>query len=140
LGLPDEQIRDQFHLVRPDRPLNELNLEGYQELFGLIEAVRPRIVVVDACTAAMASAGLEPEKASDVANWLKRQVKIIHRVWNPAILVVDHVTKSKDERGRWAFGSQHKLAAVDGVALLAHVHEPITRAVGDKPRTGRLSV
>lgn len=37
---------------------------------------------------------------------------------SPAVLVIDHVVKSRDTRGLWPGGSQRKLAAITGAAYM----------------------
>jgi hypothetical protein len=44
-----------------------------------------------------------------------------------AVLTIDHVTKSRDARGRFAVSSQQKLNAVSGAAYTARVHVPFGR-------------
>src|SRR5687768_6675613 len=51
-----------------------------------------------------------------------------------AVLMLDHVTKSREGRGRFAFGSQHKLASGD-VGFLLEARQPA--GIG---RTGRTSI
>ena len=48
------------------------------------------------------------------------------------MLLVDHVTKSKDDRGRYAIGAQAKLAGIDGAAYSVKMVSPFGRG-----RTGR---
>jgi hypothetical protein len=38
--------------------------------------------------------------------------------------MIDHVVKSKDERGRFAVGSQHKMAGINGASYVFSVTEP----------------
>jgi hypothetical protein len=79
------------------------------------------VVAVDACTAAMTAEGLNPDKAMEVDEWLDRLPRIAVRE-GAATFVVDHVVKSRDDRGRWATGSGHKLAASDVAFSLSAVH------------------
>lgn len=43
------------------------------------------------------------------------------------VLVVDHVSKAAEQRGRWAIGSQRKLAAIDGAAIAVEISNPWAR-------------
>jgi hypothetical protein len=52
-----------------------------------------------------------------VASWLELLPRWAARL-GAAVLVLDHVVKNVETRGRWATGSQHKLAGLDGVPSL----------------------
>lgn len=93
----------------------------------LLGEYRADLVVIDACTAAMAVEGLDPNSNTDVARWLERIPKPLARNGS-SVLVLDHVTKSKEGRDRWAIGGQHKLAAVDGAAYTLESLRPVGRA------------
>jgi hypothetical protein len=49
-----------------------------------------------------------------------------------AVVVIDHVTKSKESRGLWAIGSQRKLAAIDGAAYQVDVKVSPTKTKDGK--------
>ncbi len=46
-----------------------------------------------------------------------------------AVVLVDHVTKSTEGRGRFAIGAQAKMAALDGAAYSVEVAEPLGRGL-----------
>ena len=52
-----------------------------------------------------------------------------------AVIGLDHVTKSKDDRGLWAIGSQRKLAAIDGAAYGVDV-----KVAPTKTKDGKLTI
>jgi len=124
LGVPDEQIVGLFAYVAPDEPLPSGALDA------LLDPA-PTLVVIDAVTEAMVLQGLSPLDNTEVAEWQTLLCKPCARV-GAAVLVLDHVTKDREGRGRWAIGAQHKLAGVD-VAYTVSVSEPLGRG-----RTGRL--
>lgn len=95
----------------------------------------PGYVVIDACTASMDVEGLDPIQNREVATWLRPLAKPLAKA-GAAVLIVDHVTKSKEGRDRWAIGGQHKLAAVDGAAYTLESVRPIGRALGAAPVNG----
>ena len=118
LGIPDADVVERLTYVSPEGSVREHG-EHYAHLFAGRE-----VVAIDACTAAMTAEGLNPDKALDVAAWKSRLPD-----WaigeGAAVLVVDHVVKSREDRGRWATGSGHKLAATDvAFSLDAIRHEP----------------
>ncbi len=80
------------------------------------------VLVVDACTEALAQQGLSSKDDVDISTWLELLPRWAARL-GPAVLVLDHVVKDTESRGRWATGSAHKLAGLDGVAYsLEAVH------------------
>jgi hypothetical protein len=51
------------------------------------------------------------------------------RVGGAGILTIDHVTKSKDNRGNYAIGAQAKRADIDGAAFAVSVAMPFGRGI-----------
>ena len=72
----------------------------------------PTLVVIDSAE----SAGC-PSDGADVAPWLAKIV-LPFRDAGATVLVIDHVGKHRENRPLGPIGSQHKLARVDGAALL----------------------
>ncbi len=108
LGVPDQTILDRFGYVSPSEPLPP---EGVEGLEAWIDAAD--LVVLDGVTDAMTLHQWNPLDNKDAAEFVQRLVgPLASGVRRPAVLMVDHVTKSKDNRGRYAIGAQHKLAAV----------------------------
>lgn len=85
------------------------------------------LVVVDGAAKAMARDGLDEDKAADVLGWLERMVWPLCEV-GATVVILDHVTKDKDSRGRWARGNGAKLGEVDGAAYSVEVAEAWSRA------------
>jgi hypothetical protein len=109
MGADDDAIRDQFHYIRPEEKL----IAGPQhDDFAAELACRPTLVVLDGVTEAMTQAGLNLESNTDVATWLAIPRGIIVAT-GAAVIVIDHVVKAVDMRGRWALGAQHKMAGID---------------------------
>jgi hypothetical protein len=98
-------------------------------------AWQPDLAILDGVTAGMDLEGLDPERNSEVATWLAAVARPLARA-GAAVPCLDHVTKSREGRGRWAIGAQHKLAAIDGAAYLIETIQPVARAVGPDPIEG----
>lgn len=110
LGATTEQVRDHFTYVRPDR---SLDLEGQQALaYHLTHAM---LVVIDGVTEAMSLHGLELNSNEDAATFYGLLPRWIAD-HGPAVVMIDHVVKDPQNRGRYALGAQHKLAGIDGAA------------------------
>lgn len=86
-----------------------------------------RLVVIDGAAKSMAHDGVDEDKASDVLGWMERLVWPLCAA-GAAVLVLDHVPKDKDARGRWARGSGAKLGEVDGAAYALKVGKAWSRS------------
>lgn len=128
LGVPRQVIGAQLAYVQPSGPLDGATRTV---LTPLVAAAA--LVVVDACTAGMALQGLSPAADVDVAAWLELLPRWAARL-GPAVLVVDHVVKSLESRGRWATGSQHKMAGLDGAAYGLEAVSPFGRNMTGRSR------
>jgi hypothetical protein len=96
-------------------PLGLFGLAELDHLRGLVQG-GSALVVVDSVSEAMAAAGLDENLAGDVLGWAESTVRPLARD-GATVLLIDHVTKSQGDRGRWARGSGAKLALIDGVAF-----------------------
>jgi hypothetical protein len=81
--------------------------------------------------------GLDLLDNKDVATWLSRLPRRIADL-GPAVILIDHVTKSREGRDRWAIGAQHKLAGIDGAAYTIDAVHPLAHLASDtlEPVTG----
>jgi hypothetical protein len=123
LGVTDEAIRDRFHFVRPDEPLDDA---GRREIDRLLE--HPiTLVVIDGLTDALALHGIDLRDNTEVAKWMSDLPHSLKRR-GVAVILNDHVTKDSDSRGRYAIGAQHKLAKVD-VSYSLQVKAPLGRGL-----------
>ena len=86
----------------------------------------PAFVVLDGVTEAMGVLGLDPNKGVDVAGFY-RGIPRWFADQGAAVTLLDHVTKDREGRGRWAIGSQHKVSGLDGAAYAVDVVRPFGR-------------
>jgi len=113
LGLSRGNFAGLEYIRPPGRMSDEIlqfygsSTEGAPALFTNVS-----LVVFDACTEAMAADGFDPLDNVQVAKWLQRAPRLAQRL-GAAVLVLDHVPKDRDGRGRYAIGAQHKLAQTD---------------------------
>lgn len=121
VGAKPDAIRQHFAYLRPTEPLTEA--DNRLDLAGVLHDVRPVVAIVDGVTEAMTLHGLELKDNSDVA----RFGKLLPR-WladrGPAVLALDHVTKDREGRGRYAIGGVHKLNGVNGAAFVLENRRP----------------
>lgn len=128
LGVPAGVIGERFHYVQPQSAL------GYGRraaMTALVEACA--LVVIDACTESLAQQGLSSKDDTDIATWLELLPRWAARL-GPAVLVLDHVVKDAESRGRWATGSQHKLSGLDGAAYALETIHPAGRGLTGRSR------
>lgn len=123
LDVEPQRILSLFHYVRPSEPLGP---EGRHALAELLNRTSPALVVLDGLTEALTLHGLALESNRDVAHFLELVPRFVARQ-GPAVVIIDHVSKDKEQRGRWAIGAQHKLAGVDGVSYGLEVVKPVVR-------------
>lgn len=124
LGVPAEVLRVRFRYVHPDLAAHR-SPGGFEGLLATTQA----LVVVDGVTDALGTEGLSLLDNDEIGTWHRRVLRPLAVRTGAAVLLVDHVTKSADARGRFAIGGQHKISAIDGAALLAEVTEPFGRGM-----------
>lgn len=94
----------------------------------------PSLAVIDGVTEAMATVGLDPNDGTAVARFYASTPRWLART-GAAVVLVDHVTKNAEGRGRWAIGSERKLSGLTGAAYLFDVLVPFGRG-----RTGKVKI
>jgi AAA domain len=119
LGVPDSHIFGLFHYVAPEDPLRGDIRDLVPEGTGL--------AVLDGITEALTLLGLKLIDNTDVAKFLGMVARPLAAA-GPAVLMLDHVVKDREARGRGAIGAQHKLAGVD-VAYSLDIIRPFGRGL-----------
>lgn len=116
MGVPPETITDRFIHVKPIAAIR-----GGGVPTAVIEATRDAaLVVIDSTGEALAHSGLNQNNDDEVGAWMNNTARVLAR-GGATVLMIDHMVKSKDDQGRFAIGSQRKLAAVDGIAYTVTV-------------------
>ena len=130
--VPWETLTERFHYVRPDEPFSgRPGTDGRAEtdLLELVIAQQPQLVVLDGVTEGMGLDNLDPLSNNDVAIWYRMLPRRI-AAHGPAVVMIDHVTKATEGRGRYAIGAQHKLSGIDGSVFTVDIIKPF-RPGGD---------
>lgn len=123
LGLTAVQIRQGFDYRRPEGPLSET---AWRDLaLDLADPALPpcTLAVIDGITEGLSMHGLAPNADVDVATFhelLPRRLAAL----GPAVVLIDHVVKAVEARGRWATGSQHKISGLTGSAFIVEPVRP----------------
>jgi len=121
--------RDELELIpylEPDTPATPQRL-------GNLIALEPELVVIDAAAGAYQAEGLDDNKRGDVERFSRLYVGAF---WLAGIatIVIDHVVKSVEGRGKFAIGSERKLGSSD-VHLGFDTIQPVSRGT-----TGRYKI
>ena len=120
MGATTQQIRDHFHYVRPNSGFQPTHLDRLGD--------RPyRLAVIDGVTEALSLSGGDTNSADSVARLYQQLPHQIATRYGAAVVLIDHVSKSRETRGRFSIGSQHKLAAISGAAYLLEPKTPLAR-------------
>lgn len=131
MGAPADAIRDRFGYIRPEGPLTASGGRGRRELVEALGDLTPSLVVVDGVTEAMAMHGFNPLDNEQTAQFGRLLVRPLMDS-GAAVVSLDHVTKDRETRGRYAIGAVHKLNGLNGAMYQLANREPI--GLG---RTGR---
>lgn len=127
LGVTGEQIISHLHYVRPSaKPSSPTSLEGWRETLAYADTAT--LAVIDGVTSCLAYAGLDSNSGDDIAAWYNTMPRLISAC-GPAVVLIDHVVKSKDNRGRYAGGSMQKLALIDGISYSVDMTKPVGKGV-----------
>lgn len=141
LGCEIDAIRYRFHYHRLDQPFS---FDAAEVLDAALAEAEPTLTILDGVTEAMNLCALNPYDNSDVAKFWAMIPRRLARTGSAAVLI-DHVVKDNESRGRWAIGAQHKMAAVDGASFTIETVTPfgrgkagISRLIITKDRIGHL--
>jgi AAA domain-containing protein len=109
LGIEDEQIRDLFAYLQPAEALSDA---ARDDVVTLIRNLGVQLVAIDAFNAALSLHGYSPQSTEEVEAFFGRVVAPFQRE-GAAVVLPDHVVKNKENRGRYAYGSERKSTGVD---------------------------
>lgn len=125
-GCTPEQIAALFIYVRPElNPYALTETDSFRELLGR----RPALVVLDGVTDALVQFGASSKDNDEITKWHRYVPRTIADRTKAAVLLIDHVIKDGESRGRFAIGGQAKLATIDGASYAAEIKEPIGKGM-----------
>lgn len=108
LGVPNDVIVERLKYIRPHEPMGPAALLDLEAALTL----GPTLVILDGVTEILALDGRDPNSNADIAKWLSGLPRFLASR-GLAVLLIDHVVKTAESRGRYAAGAGHKLAGVD---------------------------
>lgn len=124
LGATPAAIATNFSYIDGPPVFDELAAGLLGSLFSSRGA--PSLAVYDGVTAAMSALGLDPDRGVDVARFYNGGPRWLAEA-GCAVLLVDHVAKDREARGRWAIGSERKISGLDGAAYSLEIVKPFGR-------------
>jgi hypothetical protein len=128
LGVDDDTIAENFLYYEPSEMLTP---EKTRAVTDTIEARGIRLFVIDAFNPILSLHGLDPDKNPDIEKFWRHIADPITRA-GAAPVLLDHVVKNADNRGKYSTGSERKASGAIvhiGFKLL----EPLTK--GGRGRT-----
>lgn len=127
LGANPADVLEYFHYVRPE------NSPGPVDLVDLAAVVdtRPTLAIVDGVTEGMSLLGLELKDNTDVAKFGRTLLRPLANA-GAAVVTLDHVVKSAENRGRYSIGGVHKLNGLNGVMYMLENRRPFGIGVTGK--------
>lgn len=123
-----------FANLRYANPDQNLLLDERADLVEFLGEFQPDLVVVDGVNAAMTLLNLDLTSNRDATFFSQQLLKPLANS-GACVITIDHVTKSKDNRGNYAIGAQAKRADINGAAILVDVVFPFGRGM-----TGELNL
>jgi len=90
--------------------------------------IQPELIIVDGVNAAMTLLNLELTSNRDATFFSQQLLKPLAGS-GACVVTIDHVPKSKDNRGNYAIGAQAKRADINGCAIAVEVSLPFGRGM-----------
>jgi AAA domain len=135
LGLCDEEIDAGFIYLEPTEPITSVyrdvvNPNGTTtavaaDVERLITERQPSLVVIDGYTASLGLHGLDPDRGIDIETHTREVLRPL-RASGAAVVLIDHLPKDANKRGRFSIGSERKVGSAD-VHLGFTVAQPFGR-------------
>ncbi len=122
LGVTAEQILKCLTYIRPEK---DPHGTGWESLL----TQRAAMFVIDGVTEALTVSSVSSKDNDEVTGWLRRVAKRAAESTGAAVVLVDHVTKGEEGRGRFPLGAQAKLSAMTGSSFLVEVDQPLGRGM-----------
>lgn len=124
LGVPDARFNT-FTYANPDQ---NLTLDERIDLVDALQEIQPELIIVDGVNAAMTLLNLELTSNRDATFFSQQLLKPL-ALSGACVITIDHVPKSKDNRGNYAIGAQAKRADINGCAIAVEVVQPFGRGI-----------
>jgi hypothetical protein len=118
LGVSRANLLQYFTYIRPESARSAS--DPYWE--AILEPESAHLVIIDGVTESLTMWGAQTVDNDDITKWMRQFPRKVAKESGAAVVLIDHITKNADTRGRFAIGGQAKLATIDGAAYIV---EPI---------------
>lgn len=118
LGVSRANLLQYFTYIRPESA--RATSDPYWE--AILEPDSAHLVIIDGVTESLTMWGGETVDNDSITKWMRQFPRTVANRSGAAVVLIDHITKNSETRGRFAIGGQAKLATIDGAAYIV---EPI---------------
>ena len=123
LGATTQQISENLDYIRPE--CNPHALTAERQAWEQLMQTRYSLAVIDGVTEAFSVYGVGSMDNDEVSAWGRSVPRQIAQRTGAAVVLIDHVTKSSENRGRFAIGAQAKMSYLTGASYSVEVIAPI---------------
>ena len=131
LGVSRANLLQYFTYIRPDGA-RDVDDPYWQ---AILEPDSAELVIIDGVTESLTMWGGETKDNDAITRWMRIFPRTVATASGAAVVLIDHITKNAETRGRFAIGGQAKLATIDGAAYLVEPLEALAPG-----RTGTLTM
>ena len=133
LKVSQAEILQNFRYIKPETQ------SDFRDPYwnAILEPHCATLIVIDGVTEALSLWQKESKDNDAITSWMRQFPRAVAGASGAAVLLIDHVTKNAETRGRFAIGGQAKLATIDGAAYLV---EPLEVLAPGKTGTLTLRV
>jgi hypothetical protein len=131
LGVSRANLLQYFTYIRPDGPRDVS--DPYWK--AILEPDSATLVIIDGVTESLTMWGGQTKDNDEITRWMRIFPRTVATASGAAVVLIDHITKNAETRGRFAIGGQAKLATIDGAAYLVEPLEALAPG-----RTGTLTM
>jgi len=131
LGVSRANLLQYFTYIRPETARSAS--DPYWE--AILAPESAHLVIIDGVTESLTMWGGETVDNDSITKWMRQFPRTVANKSGAAVVLIDHITKNSETRGRFAIGGQAKLATIDGAAYIV---EPIE--VLSPGRVGSLTI
>jgi hypothetical protein len=131
LGVSRANLLQYFSYIRPDGPRDAD--DPYWQ--AILEKGSAELIIIDGVTESLTMWGGETKDNDAITRWMRIFPRTVATASGAAVVLIDHITKNAETRGRFAIGGQAKMATIDGAAYLVEPLEALAPG-----RTGTLTM
>ena len=131
LGVSRANLLQYFSYIRPEGARDAD--DPYWQ--AILEPKSATLIIIDGVTESLTMWGGESKDNDAITRWMRLFPRTVATASGAAVVLIDHITKNAETRGRFAIGGQAKLATIDGAAYLVEPLEALAPG-----RTGTLTM